>query len=84
MNKLKIALVSGGLALVGSALALSSAMAAPFSTSTLGDNIDTVSGTTNDYFGVLISKFWPFLLGAVILIGVIVFGKRIIHSMFGK
>jgi len=56
----------------------------PLSTTTLGTSIDTVSGTTMDYFGVLIEKFWPFLLGAVILVGVILFGKRIIHGMFGK
>jgi len=55
-----------------------------FSTSTLGTAIGTVSATTYDYFTVLIQQFWPFLLGAVILVGVIVFGKRIIHSMFGK
>jgi len=60
------------------------AQAAAFSTSTLGNAIDDVSGTTYEYFVVLIAKFWPFLLGAVILVGVIVFGKRIIHSMFGR
>jgi len=57
---------------------------AQFSTTTLGTAIDTVSQTSYDYFGVLISKFWPFLLGAVILVGVVVFGKRIIHALFGK
>lgn len=57
---------------------------AAFSTTTLGTAIDTVSGTTYDYFTVLIAKFWPFLLGAVILVGVVVFGKRIIHALFGK
>lgn len=58
--------------------------AAAFSTSTLGEAIDEVSGISFDYFFVLIQKFWPFLLGAVILVGVIVFGKRIIHGMWGK
>jgi hypothetical protein len=60
------------------------AHAQPFSPTVLGENIDTVSSSTQSYFSVLIEKFWPFLLGAVILIGVIVFGKRIVHSMFGR
>lgn len=60
------------------------ASAQAFTTSSLGAAIDTVSGTTYDYFTVLIVKFWPFLLGAVILVGVVVFGKRIIHSLFSK
>lgn len=56
----------------------------PFSTTTLGTAIDSVSGTSYDYFTVLIAKFWPYLLGAVLLVGVIAFGKRIVHSMWGK
>ena len=57
---------------------------AQFDATTTGTAIDEVSGVTYGYFGVLIEKFWPFLLGAVILVGVIAFGKRIIHSMWGK
>lgn len=80
--------ILGYAGLYGSAIVAASyagiALAAPLSTATLGTSIDTVSETTLDYFTVLIAKFWPFLLGAVILVGVVVFGKRIIHSMFGK
>ena len=83
MNKL-YGYVAGGLSVVGGLLYAGVAHAETFSTTTLGTAIDTVSGTTYDYFGVLITKFWPFLLGAVILIGILVFGKRIIRSMFGR
>lgn len=86
MVNLKIAVLSAG-SVIGALMATSafaSGTSTPFSVDTLGNAIDTVSGTTYDYFGVLIAKFWPFLLGAVILVGVIVFGKRIIHGMFGK
>jgi hypothetical protein len=60
------------------------AKAAAFSTSSLGVAIDDVSALTYDYFLVLIAKFWPFLLGAIILVGILVFGKRIVHSMWGR
>lgn len=83
MNKLYI-WGAGALATVGALVSAGVAKAETFSTTSLGTAIDTVSGSTYDYFTVLITKFWPFLLGAVILIGVIVFGKRIVHGLFGK
>jgi len=83
MNKVFSVLKTGLLIGVASLPLLASAQTT-FSTTSLGTAIDDVSGTTYDYFTVLITKFWPFLLGAVILVGVIVFGKRIIHSMWGK
>lgn len=75
-----------GLLVVGLSLVAPYAAAAQttFSTTSLGTAIDTVSGTTYDYFTVLLAKFWPFLLGAVILVGILVFGKSIIHRMFGS
>lgn len=60
------------------------ATATTFSTTSLGAAIDDVSGNTYDYIAVLLNKFWPLLLGATILIGVLVFGKRVVHALFGK
>lgn len=83
MNKL-IGYLGAGVAAIGGLLYAGAAHAAAFSTTTLGTAIDDVSSNTYDYFSVLISKFWPFLLGAVIIVGVVVFGKRIVHALFGK
>lgn len=84
MNKIKLAVLSALGVVTGLLYAGVANAQTTFSTTSLGTAIDNVSGTTYDYFTVLIAKFWPFLLGAVILIGVIVFGKRIVHAMFGK
>ena len=84
MSRMKMVIASVASAVATFGLALVASAQTPFSTSTLGTAIDKVSGTSYDYFGVLIDRFWPFLLGAVILVGVVVFGKRIIHSLFGR
>ena len=70
-----------GSALVAGALVLvNSASAAVMSTSTLGSSIDSLNGTVGDYFQVLLDKYWPFVVGFVILVGVWYFGRRIINS----
>lgn len=51
---------------------------AQMTTTTLGASIDTVSGTTQDYFAVLLAKYWPFVVGFLILLGVWHYGKRVI------
>lgn len=53
---------------------------AQMTTSTLGTNIDSVSGTTTDYFTVLLAKYWPFVVGFLILLGVWHYGKRVIQG----
>jgi len=55
-----------------------------FVVSFIGEAIDDVSRTVADYFTVLIMKFWPFLLGATLLLGVIMFGIIIINAMWRK
>ena len=50
------------------------------STSSLGTSVDTVNGTTMDYFTVLLSHYWPFVVGFLILLAVWHFGKRIISA----
>ena len=80
----KAKLVIGALVVALLLVGVASAQATTFSTTSLGTAIDSVSGTTYDYFLVLIASFWPYLLGAIILVGVIFFGRRIITSMFGK
>lgn len=83
MKKILFGALALGLAVVPLLGGVASAQT-PMSTTTLGTNIDSVSGQANDYFSVLLAKFWPFLLGATILVGVIYFGRSIIHRMFGK
>jgi hypothetical protein len=50
----------------------------------LAANIDKVASTTQTYFGVLITNGWPYILGALVLVGFIVFGRGIITRLFGK
>ena len=76
------AIVAAGATGVIFALAAPLAMA-QMSTGTLGTNIDTVSNTVLDYLGVLLTKYWPFVIIGVILVGVFSFGKRLIGRLFG-
>lgn len=72
----KIALVTApiGVALFG----LVSAAHAQITTSTLGTAIDDLNASTYDMFQVLLAKYWPFVLGFIILAAVWLFGKRIL------
>lgn len=54
--------------------------AAQMSTTTLGTQTDTLSATVVDYFSVLVTKYWPFVVGFGILLVVWHFGRRIIAS----
>jgi hypothetical protein len=58
--------------------------AAAFSTTTLGDNIDSLSGQANDMFVVMIAKYWPFVLGGLILSGVIGFAIWLVLRFFHR
>lgn len=78
MKNIKLVLIGAGLA-VFSAVAPLLAKAETMSTGTLGANIDLVNGTFMDFLGILITKYWPFLLGAVILVAIWAFGKSIIQ-----
>jgi len=72
-------------AISGIAVAIAAPMffaSAQMTTTTLGENIDTVSGTVLGYLGVLLAKYWPFVIIGVILVGVFAFGKRLIQSLF--
>jgi hypothetical protein len=57
-----------------------SVAAAQMSTTTLGTAIASVNGTTYDYFTVLLTNYWPFVVGFLILVAVWHFGKRIIGA----
>lgn len=46
------------------------------------DGINNVSAKSMDYVGVMIFKFWPFVLGFLILIGIIYLAKRLILILF--
>lgn len=82
-NKLK-AMVAGGLAVVGSLVGVAMASAQALTTSTLATSIDTVNSTWYDYFTVFITNAWPFIVGAVVLVGLVYFGIRLIHHLFGS
>jgi len=53
---------------------------AQMTTTTLASSVDTVNGTTMDYFTVLLAHYWPFVVGFLILLAVWHFGKRIISA----
>ena len=50
----------------------------------LGNAINQVSAITYDYLFVFINKFLPYLLGAILLLSILFFGKTIIQTMFKK
>lgn len=83
--KVKLMVATLGLVgLVGGLVAPLAFASDPMSTTTLGANIDTISGTFGDYIATMIAKYWPFLLGGLILLGVIGFGRRAILSAFHR
>lgn len=53
-----------------------------FTTSSTGLALDDVSANTYDYIGVLLKKFWPFLLGAAIFVGLDVISFLIVNRIF--
>lgn len=55
---------------------------APMNPAQLGISTDQTSNTAVGYIVVLLSKWWPFIIGFLILLGVIAFGKRSIVSLF--
>lgn len=69
------AAVSG---VVGSVLATLVAHA-QMTTTTLASSIDSVNGTTYDYFLVLLAKYWPFVVGFGVLLIAWGFGRRILQ-----
>jgi hypothetical protein len=77
MRKIYLGIAALTTALLGS---VSVALAGPLTTSTLGSSIDTVNGTFYDYFVVLLDKYWPFVVGAGILVLVWHFGRRLLHA----
>ena len=57
-----------------------SASAQTLSTSTLGTAIDSVNSTWYGYFLVLLSNYWPFIVGVGVLLLVWGFGRRAIEA----
>jgi len=80
MNKIKVALLCGVSGIVALISGLGIAKAEIMSSSTLATQIDTVNTTFMDYLSVLITNYWPFLLGAIVLAAVWAFGRRIWSS----
>jgi len=70
-------ILAGGITLLGAMAA--HAQSDPFD---LSGKISDVASTTGTYFGIMITNFWPFALGGVILLGVVGFGWFIIQKFF--
>lgn len=66
-------------ALLGIAGALV-AHAQVLATSTLGTAIDSINGTFYGYFLVLLESYWPFVVGAGVLVMVWHFGRRLLTA----
>jgi len=77
MIRLKLILAGASASILSLGLALC-AKAETMSSTTLGTKIDTVNTTFMDFLGVLIEKYWPFLLGAIILVAVWAFGRKVL------
>jgi hypothetical protein len=77
-QKILVGLGAAGTAIAGLFTAFSAH--AQMTTSTLGTSIDSVNSTTTSYFQVLLDKYWPFLVGFIILVTVWHFGKRILSA----
>lgn len=78
MSKIQKVLVATGAAITAGFGLISTAFA-QMTTSTLGASIDSVNGTTYDYFQVMLAKYWPFVVGFGVLLIVWHFGRRIIQ-----
>lgn len=75
-------LIGGAVAgISGMLLTASQTAAAQLSTSTLGASIDTVNSTWYDYFTVLLNKYWPFIVGAGILVLVWHYGRKLLFQL---
>lgn len=75
-------MAAGGVLLVLGMAVLPAISNAQMSTTTLGTSIDDVNTAAYAYVGVLISHYWGFALGFLVLIGVIALGKRFVTSLF--
>lgn len=82
MNK-KIMVWASGAVVAVAGVVLPMLASAQISTTTLGSSIDTVNGAWYDYFGVMITHYWPFAVGALLLVGVIRYGKSLANALFG-
>lgn len=77
----KIYLGSAALiSVIGAAVLGVMSAGAQMTSSTLGTAIDSVNSTTYDYFLVLLNKYWPFVVGFLILLGVWRYGRGILHG----
>lgn len=54
------------------------------STSTLAENINTLGTSLQGYFNVMITNFWPILLGVTILLGVVGLVYYAIRRLFHR
>jgi len=79
VKKLMYGVAATGAAIVAPLFAFAGS---PMSTTTLAANIDSVSGSATDYIAVLLTNYWPLVLGFLVLIGVIAFGKRAVQALF--
>jgi len=46
--------------------------------------IDLVASTTGSYFDIMLTSFWPFVLGATIIVLVVGLGYKLIKKLFGS
>jgi ABC-type uncharacterized transport system permease subunit len=53
-------------------------------TSTLETGLGSIGSTAYSYLSIVITTYWPFLLGVIILVGALAFGKSAIARMFGR
>jgi hypothetical protein len=79
MNKVYLYVAGIGSALVAGVMAFS-ASAQTLSTTTLGTAIDSVNSTWYGYFLVLLSNYWPFVVGVGVILLVWHFGRRAIEA----
>lgn len=52
------------------------------STTTLGTVIDNVNSVWYDYITVFLTHYWPFLVGAMVVVGVVALGIRFLVHLF--
>ena len=46
--------------------------------------IDLVASSTGNYFDIMLTSFWPFVLGATIIVLVVGLGYKLIKKLFGS
>lgn len=80
----KILLLAGTSAIAIGTIAMPFLASAQMSTTTLATQIDNVNAAAYDYLAVVITNYWPFLLGFLVIGGILGFAISLVVRLFHR